>query len=272
MVIKFTPTSDRENVLVVDLLNLCYRYMHSKRYDFSEELYNTLKSFARSYNAKDVYLVCDKGSSTFRKEIHSGYKQGRKDKFALQTEEEKEEFQKFFDAFEKAVSELEEKFTLFRFQGVEADDLAAYICKLLPDRTIWLISSDKDWDLLVNENVSRFSYVTRKEVSIDNWEEHYEVDIEQYLAYKCLTGDTGDSVEGVKGVGPKRAISFISQFGDVEGIIAAMPIKGTNAYTKALNESAELLRRNVKLMDLKTYCEAAIGESNCEIVKEKLCV
>ena len=27
---------------------------------------------------------------------------------------------------------------------------------------IWLISSDRDWDLLIQENVGRFSYVTRK--------------------------------------------------------------------------------------------------------------
>ena len=30
---------------------------------------------------------------------------------------------------------------------------------------IWLVSSDRDWDLLVQENVGRFSYVTRKEVT-----------------------------------------------------------------------------------------------------------
>ena len=44
-----------------------------------------------------------------------------------------------------------------------------------------VISSDKDWDLLIDENISRFSTVTRKETTIDNWDEHYDFGLSSTL-------------------------------------------------------------------------------------------
>ena len=73
---------------------------------------------------------------------------------------------------------MEESFPLLRFEGVEADDIAAHLVKYKDKYglgSIWLISSDRDWDLLIQDNVSRFSYVNRKEVKIENWHDHYEV-------------------------------------------------------------------------------------------------
>jgi 5'-3' exonuclease len=55
----------------------------------------------------------------------------------------------------------------------------------------WMVSSDKDWDLLINDRVSRFSTVTRKETTVHNWDEHYDFEIPDYITFKCLTGDKG---------------------------------------------------------------------------------
>ena len=59
-----------------------------------------------------------------------------------------------------------------------------------------LISSDRDWDLLIQPGVMRFSYVTRKEITVDNWSDHYDVPQEKYADYKCLIGDKGDNIPG----------------------------------------------------------------------------
>ena len=46
----------------------------------------------------------------------------------------------------------------------------------------WLISSDKDWDLLINDNsIKIFSTVTRKETTVGNWDEHYDFEIPDYI-------------------------------------------------------------------------------------------
>jgi DNA polymerase-1 len=125
---------------------------------------------------------------------------------------------------------------------------------------IWLISSDRDWDLLVKEDVSRFSTVTRKEITLDTWP--YEVPPEQYICYKCLTGDKGDNIPGVPKVGPKTAAKLLEQYGSSFDIVDAIPLPGKYVYIKNVNESADQIMLNHELMDLETYCEDAIGSDN----------
>lgn len=156
-------------------------------------------------------------------------------------------------------------FPLLRFDKVEADDLAAYICKKLNTlniQDIWLISSDKDYDLLVNENISRFSYVTRKETTLSNWNEHYDYDPEDHISIKCLMGDTGDNIKGIEGIGPKRAHELVNTYGTALDLYANLPITSKYKYIKALNDSGDTIPLNYQLMDLLSFCEDAIGEAN----------
>jgi DNA polymerase-1 len=49
----------------------------------------------------------------------------------------------------------------------------------------------------------------------------------QMIEYLALAGDTADNIPGIRGVGEKTAVQLLSQFGDIEGIIAnASSIKG----------------------------------------------
>ena len=157
-------------------------------------------------------MTADGGSSSYRRDILPDYKQNRKDKYATQTEEEKIAFEEFFEEYQATLDMLGAFLPILRFEGVEADDIAAHLVKnknRYGFGEIWLISSDRDWDLLIQEGVSRFSYVNRKEVRIQNWYDHYEVSPEQYISLKCLTGDKGDNVPGITGIGPKRAKDLI---------------------------------------------------------------
>ena len=135
---------------------------------------------------------------------------------------------------------------------------------------IWLISSDRDWDLLIKEKVGRFSYVTRKEVTLDSWKDHYEVSPEEYISLKCLTGDKGDNVPGIPGIGPKRAVGLIKQYGSAFNIYDATPIDSKYKYIQALNENAEQILINYELMDLLTYCDDAIGSDNISEIRSIL--
>lgn len=164
-----------------------------------------------------------------------------------------------------------EYFPLFRYNKVEADDIAAYLVQELKDtHNIWLISSDKDWELLVCDTVSKFSYVTRKETTTNNWNQHHECTPEEYISIKCLQGDSGDNIKGIEGIGPKRALDLVKQYGSAFDIHAALPIQSKYKYIKALNESGDTLLTNYKLMDLVTYCHEAIGEENILNINEKL--
>ncbi len=262
-------------LLVVDSLNLAFRYKHSGATDFAEDYLRTVQSLKKSYKANKVIIAGDQGSSKYRKEIYPDYKQNRKDKFEQQTEAEKAAFELFFEDFTKTLDYIQETtdYPVLRFPGVEADDIAAYIVntkKSLNTDHIWLVSSDKDWDLLIQPNVSRFSYVTRKETTWENWSTHYDFTPEDYISIKCLTGDTGDNVPGVPGIGPKRAQQLVAEYGSTYDIIASIPISSRYKYVQALNDSHDQLLLNYKLMDLITHCEEALGTENCKQIDEIL--
>jgi 5'-3' exonuclease len=257
---------DEHTIMVVDALNLAFRYKHQKKRHFAEDYLRTVQSLAHSYKASEVIITSDKGSSTYRKGILPEYKGNRKEKYDKQTEAEAEEFRDFISDFEDTIELLKDHYDVFRFKGVEADDIAAYITKI-SNKKIWLISSDKDWDLLITPKISRFSYVTRKEVTYDTWSEHYDVSIDSYISFKCLCGDSGDNVPGIPGIGPKRAVTLIEQFGSAFDIYDNIPINSKYKFIQALNESGDRLLDNYRLMDLLTYCEEAIGDDNLEEIR-----
>lgn len=269
-------SSDSQSVMIVDSLNLAFRYKHSRAVDFADDYMRTVDSLKRSYSCNKLIIAGDMGSSSYRKKLYPLYKQNRKDKYENQTDSEKAEFEAFFTEVQSILNLYADAGTypVLRFQGVEADDIAAYIVskrKQFELSQIWLISSDRDWNLLVDEGVSQFSYVTRKEFTIDNWSSHYEFSRDEYISIKCLMGDSGDNVPGVPGVGPKRAIQLVQEYGSTYDIIAALPIASKYKYIASLNEfGAEALMLNYQLMDLVTFCQDAIGTENCSQIDETL--
>ena len=175
----------KEGTMIVDALNLAFRWKHQGRTDFRYEYEKTVHSLADSYKCKDVIITADGGSSRYRKAILPDYKQNRKDKYATQTEEEKIAFEEFFEEYQATLDMLGAFLPILRFDGVEADDVAAHLVKNKDKYgfgEVWLISSDRDWDLLIQEGVSSFSYVNRKEVRIQYWYDLYEVSPEQNIS------------------------------------------------------------------------------------------
>ena len=260
------------NLLIVDGLNIAFRWKHQGVLDFKYDYARTVESLAKSYNAGTIIITADGGSS-YRKAILPEYKANRKEKYAEQTPQEEKEFAMFMAEFSDTLTLLKEKHTVLQFKGVEADDIAAYISMNLDKFNFdecWMISSDRDWDLLINDKVSRFSTVTRKETTVHNWDEHYDFEIEDYITFKCLTGDKGDNVPGIPGVGPKRAVQLMEQYGTVFDIYDSCPIEGKYKYIQSLNENAEQLLINVELMDLITYSEEAIGKDNIQVINEEI--
>jgi len=267
----FQQVSEQENCLmVVDALNLAFRWKHSGATNFAEDYKRTIESLKKSYKARWVIIAADQGSSSYRKEIYPEYKQNRKDKFAEQTDVERAAFEMFFEDYQASLDHIREStsYPVIQFKQTEADDIAAYItsvCHTCPIDHVWMISSDKDWDLLVSDKVSRFSYVTRKEITANNWHTHYDFPHEHYISIKCLMGDSGDNVQGVEGIGPKRAQQLVSEYGTALDIVAELPIQSKLKYIKSLNQASDKILLNYQLMDLVTFCRDALGENTKQI-------
>lgn len=265
--------SPRERTIIIDALNLGFRWKHQGRTDFAQDYMATVQSLATSYNCGSIVIAADWGSSTFRKGILPEYKGNRKEKYEKQTPEEAQAFQEFMDEMERTLSIMDKRWCVLRFKGVEADDIAAYIVQNREQYgidDIWLISTDRDWDLLISPNVSRFSYINRKETTFDNWKSTHNYSVEEYITIKCLMGDSGDNVPGIPQIGPKRAEGLVKEFGNAFDIYDAAPFSSKYKYIQSLNENIDQLLTNMELMDLLAYCEEAIGSDNTVTIDNSL--
>lgn len=263
---------DKENLLVVDGLNLAFRYKHANKKKFAMEYLNTVTSFATSYGAKKVVVLSD-GGSNYREKIFPGYKGDRKELRLTQSKEDADKFQEFMDDWKIAFELCGTEFQIIRYNGVEADDIAAFIATdksiLSSFEHIWLISTDRDWDLLITDKVSKFSYVTRKEIRLGNWNNYYSYNPEDHISIKVLQGDKSDSIPGVVGIGEKRAAVLVREYGSAYDIYANLPIQDTKVFIQNLNKFDDQILLNYELMDLVEYCSEAVG-TNLKDLQSKI--
>ena len=263
----------RERTIIIDALNLGFRWKHQGRTDFAEDYMATVQSLATSYNCGSIVIAADWGSSSFRKGILPEYKGNRKEKYEKQTPAEAQAFQEFMEEMERTLALMDKRWCVLRFKGVEADDIAAYVVQNREKyniNDIWLMSTDRDWDLLISPNVSRFSYINRKETTFENWSTTHNYSIEEYITIKCLTGDSGDNVPGIPQIGPKRAEGLVKEFGSAFDIYDAAPFSSSYKYMQSLNENVDRLLLNYELMDLLAYCDEAIGSDNTITIDNSL--
>jgi len=111
-------------------------------------------------------------------------------------------------------------------KNMEADDLAARLsaAKVKKGGRVKLISSDRDWLQLVNEQITWIDPIRERTVTHLNFAEHAKIgDLYfntpwQFIQAKALAGDVGDSIEGVGGLGPAAAQWIFTEYGSVQGL------------------------------------------------------
>ena len=258
------------NLLIVDGMNLSFRFKHRGLTEFATDYLKTINSFAKSYSCKDIVCLTDFKGSKYRKELYPEYK-GNRD-YSNQTEQEKEQAEAFFEGYGRALELIDKSpVHLLKFPGIEADDVATYLVQALEEQydNIWLISTDRDWDELLSPTVHRFSFANRKEWFVANFfEDHGCDDPEQYVMLKCLQGDLSDGIRGVEGIGVKRAYNIIRNYETMHDLIDDLPLSGNQKFIQNLNASEDLLLRNLELMDLRTFSGEIIASTDMAALQE----
>ena len=260
---------NNNNLLLVDGVNLAFRYLQRKNYNnYVDDYIRTVTSLGKSYGAKRIICCFDAGASAYRKNMYPEYKQNRK---IERSPEDQERFNEFFNCLSDTIDAL--PFEHYKFKGIEADDVIAYFTKHLSQKYdhTWVVSSDRDLYQLLKPNVSIFNMYSRKEIDLDYLDENFGLNPREYSYARMIEGDAGDGISGVEGIGPKRSIALIKEYKNIENLIASLPITGKAKYIQNLNSSIDILQRNEKLINLLDYIDEVIGSvEKQELIQEML--
>jgi len=231
----------------------------------------TLKSIGyaiRTLNPTRVVIVFDgKNGSSSRKAIFSGYKADRgKNKIKMRlnraatvemnAEEEGESMKRQMVGLGELLSAL--PVSIMIYDGIEADDVMAYIATQLKkeNEKVIIMSSDKDFLQLVNKDVSVYSPSKKKIYNIPEVVEEFGIHPHNFVNFRMIDGDKSDNLNGLPGLGLKTIIKnfpiltqeVVQTTESLLEFIKEQP-KKTKAYDLFEN-NLEILKRNRKLMQL----------------------
>lgn len=227
--------------LVVDASNTFFRARHAahRQSDMWDKLgfavHVTLTSIAKAYREykADHTVICLEGRS-WRKDFYEPYKKNRAVARAALTEQEQEEDQLFWQAFDdlKTFFKDSTNCTVLQHQNLEADDLVAGWIQSHPQDEHVIISTDSDYHQLLSETVTQYNGVneelhTLKGIFdkkgnrvIDSKTKEPKIipDPKWILFEKCMRGDSSDNVfsayPGVRTKGTKNKTGLQEAFAD----------------------------------------------------------
>lgn len=227
------------SLLVVDGTNLFHRAFHglrnyvdeSKNLSTSEGVgtwgvygfINTLSSLVRRFEPTHVLIAFDDGKSTRRLQIYPEYKSNRK------TSKEPVDVNLVSELY-RQMETAQRLCRLFSLPvhsepGVEADDILANLAIAYKSKVeqVILVSGDHDLQQLVDENVivvkPQLGPKGKEEiVTVAEVERVWGVEPPDLVEIWALTGDSGDGIPGVPGVGPKTAMKLIEKYGSASQV------------------------------------------------------
>lgn len=204
--------------------------------------------------------VCwDMGAHTFRNDLYDGYKANRP--------APPEELVPQFDMAREASHLM--GWGNYGEKGMEADDLiGSMITHWEGKADITVVSGDKDLLQLLRPGV-RIALIKKgySEYDIytdDRFVEEYGISPLQFIDKKAFTGDTADGYPGVKGIGPKTALSLIKQYGSVDGVLQHLN-ELTPARRKRIEEGLDMLKVSRELAEIHCHLDVETSLEQMDI-------
>ena len=220
---------------------------------FCNMLWKLLKETRANEKPTHLAVIFDQSSKTFRNKIYPEYK--------AQRPEPPADLRPQFDLIRQAtrafnVASVEQA-------NYEADDLIATYARQAVEAgaTCRIVSSDKDLMQLVRKGVTLLDTMKDKELGEEAVLEKFGVKPDKVIDVQALAGDSVDNVPGVPGIGVKTGAQLITEYGDLETLLArASEIKQQKRRENLIEfaEQARLSKRLVTLED-KVPVEHDIG-------------
>ncbi|MBS1228505.1 MAG: polymerase [Proteobacteria bacterium] len=177
---------------------------------------NMLRRLDSDHKATNVVLkacVFDAKGKTFRDDWYADYKANRPpmpDDLRLQIE-----------PIHQGVAAC--GWPILMVDGVEADDVIGTLARQAAAQGIKVVIStgDKDLAQLVDAHITLVNTMSNETLDEAGVLAKFGVAPERIVDYLTLVGDKVDNVPGVDKVGPKTAVKWLTQYGSLDGVIAA---------------------------------------------------
>ena len=184
----------------------------------------TLLETAQALRPQGVIITFDTGQPTFRHQLDPAYKANRGDA--------PEEFHQDVRNLQHLLQEAL-RLPVCKVPGFEADDVIAAVAQGAVEQRwrVRILSGDRDLFQLVDD---------RKDVAclymgggphggrgisvVDEAAVRQKLGVPpcQVVDLKALTGDSSDNIPGVRGIGPKSAVTLLAEYGDLDAIYGAL--------------------------------------------------
>ncbi|MGH6965539.1 MAG: DNA polymerase I [Phenylobacterium sp.] len=162
--------------------------------------------------------------------------------------------------------------------GYEADDLiAAYACKVRDmGGEVLIVSSDKDLMQLVGPQVSMLDTMKTPnlKIGVDQVFDKFGVTPDKVVDVQALCGDSVDNVPGAPGIGIKTASALITEYGDLDTLLARASEIKQDKRRQTLIDFADQIRLSRQLVQLDCDTplpapvdELAVDEPNAETLQ-----
>jgi DNA polymerase-1 len=120
----------------------------------------------------------------------------------------------------------------------EADDVIATLVAITrerePERRVWIMSGDRDFYQLVNEQVRALNTVMkrgRRHIGPAEVLDRYGVTPAQWPDFCALKGDPADNIPGVKGIGPGTAAKLLADGLALDQLLSSRRLTGAKKTT-----------------------------------------
>lgn len=264
----------QEKVLFIDGNNAFFRaYISTPKLNGNGEPVGAISGFmkileklTRKYEPHRICIFWDsEGGSKRRKAIYKDYKEGRSlsvnalnrpDHYQLDEDDEKRNQKWQFVRLIEYLNDMPIK--QYKRKNIEADDLIAYCKSIEPYDGMEkiLVSNDKDFIQLIDENTKLFRAVTDNELTLDDILDKHEIHPENFALARAIAGDESDNLDGVSYVGLKTVSNEFEFLKEGKSYklpdILEVSREKQDSYKTHENivESEDLIERNYRLMQL----------------------
>ena len=199
--------------------------------------FKSLHMYLTRFESDEVYISFDNGHSPVRMKLLPNYKGHRKN---ISVDYESLQSQKAIIMKMLGMLRINYIFDKNNNTLYEGDDFLAYLAiKKFQSEKIILISSDKDFNQLLNKNLRIYNPRKDEIIRLENCKDLFGYYAHETVEYLAMVGDISDDISGFPGIGPVKARKILDE-GRIEKFIAQSKNK----------EYLKIWRRNEQLIDL----------------------